>query len=164
MVVRALLDAGQRPGEQRREPGTDRADHHDPALGPAQQRQEHLVVGKLPGDVGLEQRAEIAGAGQLERAEAADAGVVQPPGQASRAGVLGDGPRGGGDLGLVGGVGGSGVTSYPGHGLLQRGAVGGPADPGVDVQAAGGQARDGGPADARRGAGDSGRGVGRNCS
>ena len=65
----------------------------------------------------------------------------------------GDGLHGGVDPGLVGDIEQqradlSGPARLPGGGL-ERGAVAGPANPGVDVMAAGRQAHHGGPPDAR---------------
>jgi hypothetical protein len=51
----------------------------DPAAGLAQQRQERLGDGELPGEVGLQQPPELLEGDELQRAEHADAGVSTSP-------------------------------------------------------------------------------------
>jgi hypothetical protein len=140
------LGRGQGADERRREPGADRADHDDPAACLAQQRQERLGDGELPGDIDLQQPPDLLDRDELQRAEHADAGVVDQPGQSGGASVAGHGVGGRADLGGIGDIQGQGGDlAHVGRGW--RRGVGGPADPGVDVVPGRGQAQRGGPPD-----------------
>jgi hypothetical protein len=141
------LGGGQRADERWREPGADRADHDDPAACLAQQRQQRLGDGELPGDVDLQQPPELLGRDELQRAEHADAGVVDQPVQSGGAGVAGDGVGGGGDLSAVGDVQQQGRDLAPAGGRWCRG-VSGPPDACKDVVPGRGQLQGGGPSDA----------------
>jgi hypothetical protein len=126
------LGRGQGADERRREPGADRADHDDPAACLAQQRQERLGDGELPGDIDLQQPPDLLDRDELQRAEHADACVVDQPVQSGGAGVASDGVSGGGDPGAVGDIQRQGRDPAPAGGRWCRG-VGEPADASEDV-------------------------------